>query len=858
MDPLSITASVVAIIQFTGPVVQYLNDIKDAPKECRHSIIEVSNLNTLLLTLDNRVQESDPSRPWHAAVHALAVPGGPLSQYKQALGDLAARLQRRSAFGKIKMTLTWAFVKDEIERLIARIERLKSLITIAIESDHITLSKAIQEDTSKIATSLAPLQSSVQAMRTHQDLEWHESVMRWLSPINVSAQQQDILSRKQDDTGQWFLYSSRFETWKNSAQSTLYCPGIPGAGKTMIAAIAVHHMHNLVRNTDTGVASIYFNYKEQSTQSTSNALALLLKQLVNDRSDLAERVASLYEQCERGRDRPPLTELLTLLRTVSLKRKTIYVVVDALDECTESNGTRGQILGALRNLQQQMDLRLMFTSRFLSTTDSKFREIPSLEIRANGDDINKFVVGQLPRLPKCIQKDIEFSKLVQDKIVETVDGMFLLARFHVDSLLDKKTKRSVILALEQLNTGFDALEKAYNDAIIRIDGQLPDDRCLARRVISWITYAKRPLLTDELRHALAVNIGDKELDSENLLDTEDLAAFCAGLVTIDAKSKVIRLVHYTTQEFFERECSSWNPDAQKDIVSTSLTYLSFDTFRSYEKIRNRIEVYPFLGYAARYWGEHLRPVMGELSNQALCFLSTPDLLPNAMQALVSEDILLVGKWSRKRTTGLHMSIVLKLAYLIKALLQVEDQKNKISVNSKDRWDYTPLALATALNLEDIIRILLEESDIDVNAVDSHGHTPLHLAIFCGNKAVVRLLLQRDDIEVNRMDSARDGSTRLTPLGTAALNNSATLAEALLERNDVDANGAHNAKGDDLLFIAASYGSDSVVRMLLNRDDTKFKSDRKYAKKIIRVAKEAGPMVEARKATIALLEAKLKD
>lgn len=80
----------------------------------------------------------------------------------------------------------------------------------------------------------------------------------------------------------------------------------------------------------------------------------------------------------------------------------------------------------------------------------------------------------------------------------------------------------------------------------RIEGQVTDQKDLAKQVLSWITYARRPLTTIELQHALAVEAGEAHLDEENLPQIEDMVSVCAGLVTVDDESGIIRLVHYTT------------------------------------------------------------------------------------------------------------------------------------------------------------------------------------------------------------------------------------------------------------------------------------------------------------------------
>jgi hypothetical protein len=267
---------------------------------------------------------------------------------------------------------------------------------------------------------------------------------------------------------------------------------------------------------------------------------------------------------------------------------------------------------------------------------------------------------------------------------------FLLARLYVDSLLDKKTKQKVLSTLEKLSKGTAALDKAYSDAIERIDGQLAEDRSLARRTISWVSYAQRLLITQELCHALAIVPGDRALNGDNFYDVEDIISVCAGLVTIDEESNIIRLVHYTTQEYFEYIRLEWNPGALEEIVSICLTYLAFDTFRSGicrsdEDFKERVGKSIFLDYAARHWAEHVRPVEATVSELALAFLQDNALVSCSTQ-IISMKGYAYQRYSQmflQATTGLHLSARFGLVLLSRMLLIADCKESLIDVNAKD-------------------------------------------------------------------------------------------------------------------------------------------------------------------------------
>jgi hypothetical protein len=137
MDGLSAAASIIAVLQLTGSVVGYLNDVKDAPKECQQCRIEASNLENLLRSLSCRVIQGQDGDIWFTAIRALTIENGPLDQYKQALEQLVSNVENKDRIQEFSNRLWWKFRKEKVTNILTRMERLKSLVSIALENDHL-------------------------------------------------------------------------------------------------------------------------------------------------------------------------------------------------------------------------------------------------------------------------------------------------------------------------------------------------------------------------------------------------------------------------------------------------------------------------------------------------------------------------------------------------------------------------------------------------------------------------------------------------------------------------------------------------------------------------------------------------
>lgn len=276
--------------------------------------------------------------------------------------------------------------------------------------------EVVKDDTSFIRTHIPVIESRLDVIR-------HEKLMGWISPTNFPSRQSDLMTCRQKGTGQWFLEAPEFTKWLHGANKTLFCPGIPGAGKTMIAAIVINHLLELMWSGAVGVAYVYCNYKAQADQNAADILAAILKQLVQARPSIAEPVERLHKKhADRG-TKPSLEEIFGALQSVLTNYSSVYVVVDALDECSDRDGNRRQFLAKLRDLQGRTDLHLVATSRFIPEIVNEFSAALTLEVRASDGDVKQFVAGQIYRLPKCVQRDETLQDMVQDKVVQAVDGM---------------------------------------------------------------------------------------------------------------------------------------------------------------------------------------------------------------------------------------------------------------------------------------------------------------------------------------------------------------------------------------------------------------------------------------------------
>ena len=256
-----------------------------------------------------------------------------------------------------------------------------------------------------------------------RDHEARRELCQWLSPLDFPAQQREIYNRHQQGSGQWLLESDIFKRWLESEGGVLLCPGNPGAGKTVLASIVIDHLWNKVRTDGIGVAYIYCDYLKYREQTPIHLVGSLLKQLAEQKNPISGSLKSYYDEHKNSNTDPTPKRAFEVLKTECDSWSRIFIIVDALDECSEKDATRQRVVEGLQSLQGSKKINILVTSRPIPSILWDFEVSERLKIRANSADIRRYLLGQMDRFSKRILAEKDLQANIMSRVIDAADGM---------------------------------------------------------------------------------------------------------------------------------------------------------------------------------------------------------------------------------------------------------------------------------------------------------------------------------------------------------------------------------------------------------------------------------------------------
>jgi len=350
------------------------------------------------------------------------------------------------------------------------------------------------------------------------------------------------------------------------------------------------------------------------------------------------------------------------------------------------------------------------------------------------------------------------------------------------------------------------LGDSYSATLGRIKGQGGEKARLGLAALMWISHSERPLKADELCHALAVEIGSPNLNTENIPSISTILACCQGLVVAGKEASTVRLIHFTLQEYLRAHPELFGP-AHSKMAETCLSYLNSQQVKAFSTSPSpSLQDTPFLKYSSLYWGVHARRDLSDCAKQLALKLFDDYSNHIPTKILFQAQKMYIHFFNFDKVSlfsGLHYASFFGIIEIVASLIKIES----CDINKLDCGGNTPLAWASRNGHEIVVNMLLSRGGIIPDKPNNDGRTPLFCAAYNGHEGVVKMLLERDDINPGKPDNLGR-----TPLWWAARHGHEGVVKILLARDDVSPDKP-DRYGQTPLFWAVENEHKGVIALL---------------------------------------------
>ncbi|KAF7902693.1 hypothetical protein EAF00_002596 [Botryotinia globosa] len=416
----------------------------------------------------------------------------------------------------------------------------------------------------------------------------------------VSAYEKQM-SRNPDavkGTCRWLLDNSNFQNWKKSELSSLlWVSAGPGCGKSMVSKMLIKALSKTsLPGKPRTICYFFFNEDDNLQRTAENALCAILHQILSTLGN-SELVWHAISPCNKSgvNIRESFAQMWEILMDVVQDEAAgeIICILDALDECQEKEGSgRYMLIEKFQKFHNDFIettdsrntcFKILVTSRPYVGIERKFKSLTKRDsiIRLSGDE-------------ESVKISKEIDLVIEEKLWSMEHRTYLWLRliFEVLEQQLKTTKNCLLDVIGKLpGTGDDEYE-----AILK---RIPKNELeRARRLLSIVVVAERPLHVREMNVALAIdeNLAQDSQASALSLDLEPEAVLRAALgnvcgLFVTVADSSVYLIHQTARSFllsdgktqtdkiegpvFRWKNSVYPPEVHLLLSNICITYLLF-------------------------------------------------------------------------------------------------------------------------------------------------------------------------------------------------------------------------------------------------------------------------------------------
>lgn len=434
-DPISVSASIAGLITITDTVFnrtfKYVKSVKGAPNEVSSLALALGALSGVLHNL-HLVASQLEGEPFDTAIQVNHVYSciHTVEKVERILDKFqpSARSQNMETMKRLK----WPFSVSEAKTLCAEVEGHKTTLSFALNVDSmagllqgLSRQKDLQNGIDDIKSQLRFKHAAETRIAVSEE---RRKVLNWIQPYNPHENHEMSLKLRHPGTGLWLIESDEFKAWLSCSSAKLWCYGIPGAGKTVLASSVIQEA--LGRSSaSTAVAFFYCDYKNATTQDPRNILGSLACQIAVQDEQSFGKLQALYTK-HNPSDRPSvgvdLEELRDLLVEMASSFDDAMIVVDALDECGTQSSFVTRLLSSLNNSGEASNIKTLFLSRDEQDIRETLEDYGQMPIAARSSDLKIFVGAEIEcriRNKDLRIKDQSLKQEIMERLVEGADGM---------------------------------------------------------------------------------------------------------------------------------------------------------------------------------------------------------------------------------------------------------------------------------------------------------------------------------------------------------------------------------------------------------------------------------------------------
>lgn len=290
------------------------------------------------------------------------------------------------------------------------------------------------------------------------------------------------------------------------------------------------------------------------------------------------------------------------------RRQACYWIIDALDECSNYYA----LFHLLSKVERQNPLRIFITSRPLLAIDRLFtqeklnRIAETISIRESLEDIRLYLQANAEILPA--ENEVERDRLLT-QISKRSNGNFLWTCLVLQKLADTSSVQQTYEVLDSVPDGMNELYSRILEALTNN----PRNRDIAKAILKWSVCSSRPLIIDEFKEALRLDI---HVTLPRLELT--LGLMTGNLVYVDGDSQA-QLAHQTVRSFLIRDHTHGLP-ANRFTIIRSCDHLNIGRvcsdylrgselkvarYRHSNSNSRTVKRSAFAGYAVQHFSDHI-------------------------------------------------------------------------------------------------------------------------------------------------------------------------------------------------------------------------------------------------------------